>query len=108
MSNFLSRILNRWRPTLRLKFAVVVAVERDEDRFHAFCPSLKGLHADGATIEEAVHSAAQLAFLYIQSLIKHNDPIPLGLYISKEDRSVDNYPLPDNYQTKTLQIPVTA
>jgi predicted RNase H-like HicB family nuclease len=40
-----------------------VVLERDQDGCYAWCPELKGCHAQGATIEEAlanIHDAAQL------------------------------------------------
>lgn len=62
-----------------LKFKVEVIVEPDEDGFHAFCPALKGLHVDGGTREEAVANARDAVLAYVASLIKHGDPLPLGV-----------------------------
>lgn len=67
---------------LRLEFAVVI--EKDEDRFHAFCPGLKGLHVDGATEEEAMQNAAEAAQCYVASLVRHGDPLPIGPYFTAE------------------------
>jgi predicted RNase H-like HicB family nuclease len=47
-----------------------------------FCPAFKGLHADGATEKEAVRNAANAAVVYIESLISHGEPLPLGPYCS--------------------------
>ena len=65
----------------RFKFMIMVVVEPDGDKYHAFCPALPGLHVDGDTEEAAIDSAAKTASLYIRSLIKHGDPIPIGPYM---------------------------
>lgn len=57
-----------------LGFDVEIVVERDDGESHAYCPALKGLHVDGTTEEEAVRNAADAALLYMESLIKHNEP----------------------------------
>jgi predicted RNase H-like HicB family nuclease len=71
-----------------LKVKIAVEVERDGDLFYAYCPGLKGLHVDGATEEEAVHNAMEAASLYVDSMLRHNDPLPVGTYFSAEDQFV--------------------
>jgi len=65
--------------TRMIKVRLRIMVEPDDERFHAYCPELKGLHVDGATEEEALGNAKDAANAYLRSLIKHNDPIPLGV-----------------------------
>lgn len=62
-----------------IKLRIRILVEADDDGFHAYCPELKGIHVQGASEAEAVENAKMAADLYIQSLIKHDDPIPLGV-----------------------------
>lgn len=62
----------------KIIYKVEIVVEPDGDGFHAWCPALKGLHVDGATEGEATSNAGDAAIAYIQSLIKHNEPIPIG------------------------------
>jgi len=62
-----------------LNFEVYVMVEPDDDGFHVYCPALKGLHVAGATEEEALQNARDAVLAYIRSLMKHGDPIPLGI-----------------------------
>lgn len=62
-----------------IKLKVMIVVEPDEGSFHAYCPDLKGLHVDGATEEEALNNALEAVKLYVGSLLKHNDPIPIGV-----------------------------
>ncbi|MEO6196787.1 MAG: type II toxin-antitoxin system HicB family antitoxin [Dehalococcoidia bacterium] len=60
-------------------FRVDIVVEPDDGEFHAYCPALKGLHVDGGTEEEALRNASEAALAYLESLIKHNEPIPLAV-----------------------------
>lgn len=64
---------------MKMRFTVVINVETDDDQYHAFCPALKGLHVGGQTEKEAVKNAVDAAILYLQSLIEHGDPIPVGV-----------------------------
>lgn len=63
----------------QLRIRLEIVVEPDDGGFYAHCPSLKGLHAAGATEQEALQNARDAASAYLQSLIKHNDPIPVGI-----------------------------
>ncbi len=61
-----------------IDFRVTIYIEPDGTEFHAFCPVLKGLHAGGATIDEALANCKDAVIAYLQSLMKHGDPIPLS------------------------------
>ena len=65
----------------QIEFQVEIIVEPDGDEYHSYCPALKGLHACGETVEEALSNARDAATAYIESLIKHGDPIPVGVVI---------------------------
>lgn len=55
-----------------------VILEREEDGgYHAFCPTLKGCHTQGNTLEEALKNIKEAIELYIDSLKSHGDPIPV-------------------------------
>ena len=69
----------------KLEFRLVFVVEPDEGEFHAFCPALKGLHTPGVTEQEALENAKDAAAAYILSLIKHGDPIPVGVVTPRSD-----------------------
>lgn len=62
-------------------FQVQVLFEPDGENIHVYCPSLKGLHVDGKSIEEAKKNAEDAIIAYLKSLIKHGDPIPVGCEI---------------------------
>lgn len=60
-------------------YRVQVIIESDGPGFHAYCPALEGLHTYGETEKEALKNAKDAISAYLQSLIKHNDPIPIGI-----------------------------
>jgi predicted RNase H-like HicB family nuclease len=53
-----------------------VVVEEDGDRFHAYCPVLKGCHTWGHTREEAIQYIREAVELYVKDLIDAGEPIP--------------------------------
>lgn len=62
----------------RLSLRVNAVVEKDGEDYHAFAPAFKGLHVDGATPEEALQNLCKGINLYIQSLVKRGDSLPIG------------------------------
>ncbi len=65
------------------KYRVKIIIEPDGTDFHAYCPDLKGLHVPGDTEEEALVNVKDTIIAYLESLIKHGDPIPRGVQIEK-------------------------
>ena len=57
------------------KIVVTVIVEPDEDRFHAYCPGLPGIHIDGKSREEAYERARPAIELYLESMREHGEEI---------------------------------
>lgn len=54
-----------------------IIIEQDEDgMFVAKCPSLPGCFSQGKTREEALTNIKDAAEGYLESLKKHNEPIP--------------------------------
>jgi predicted RNase H-like HicB family nuclease len=68
--------LLRRKPILELRVSIVV--EPDDGRFHAYAPALKGLHVDGETQEEAFRNAREAVVVYLNSLARHHDSLPVG------------------------------
>jgi predicted RNase H-like HicB family nuclease len=62
-----------------IRFTVGIVVEPDEDQYHAYAPALKGLHVGGRTEKEAIKNAIDATHLYLETLLKHGDPIPLAV-----------------------------
>ena len=93
------------RYNVSLDFCVSVVLERDGDEFHAYCPALKGLHVSGTTEKEAISNAKDAACAYLESLIKHKDPIPVGVIIEKQTmEEVPSLGSKHYPQTKDLMI----
>jgi DNA-binding transcriptional MerR regulator len=62
-------------------------IEEDGDRFHAYCPVLKGCHIWGRSREEAIQYIEEAVELYVEDLIKAGEPIP-GLGWAEKVRPV--------------------
>ena len=62
-----------------LKFWVRIVVEKDGEGFYSYTPSLKGIHMGGDTPEEAFDNTREAAMLYLKSMLKHGDPIPIDV-----------------------------
>jgi predicted RNase H-like HicB family nuclease len=59
-------------------YSFTVILEREEDGgYHAFCPALRGCHAQGATYEEACANIEDAVALYIGSLRAHKEKVPV-------------------------------
>ena len=71
-------------PIQTIDFAVQIIVEPDEGGFYAYCPALKGLHVGGDTEEEALQNARDATIAYLHSLIRHGEPIPIGITATTE------------------------
>jgi predicted RNase H-like HicB family nuclease len=58
-------------------YRYTVILESEEDGgYHAFCPTLKGCHTQGDTLEEAIASVQEAILLYLESLEASQEPIP--------------------------------
>lgn len=73
-----------------IKIKLQLEIERDGDKFHAYCPALKGLHVDGDTEKETIEAAHDAASAYILSLIEHNDPLPVGCNVNEFQANLFN------------------
>lgn len=74
-----------------------VVVERDEDRWHAYCPALEqhGAATWGYTHEAALASIEEVVKLVVESLIEHGDPVPIS-------------PSPPTYVPEAPEVAVTV
>jgi len=88
-----------------ITFNIAVYVEPDGGGFHAFCPALPGLHADGATEREAFRAAGEAAAGYLKSMLKHGEPIPIGMTQVEEEQTCICTPASARF---VEQIPVTV
>lgn len=90
-----------------MKIQVSVVLERDEDRFHAYCPAFQGLHIDGRSEEQALERTRTALELYMNSLSRHDDPLPVGPYCVVEDDMSPSaeYRVPADAILKNIEIP---
>jgi len=88
----------------KVVFKIQVVVEPVEKGFHGYCPALKGLHTDGKTVEEAFANAYDAAQAYIRSLIKHGDPIPVGVLLKDSGKKANQRYRKGNHQVRELLI----
>lgn len=60
------------------KHHFTVILEREEDGgYHAFCPALKGCHAQGETLDEALANIREAIEAYLESLRAHGEVPPV-------------------------------
>ena len=58
-------------------YRYTIILEREEDGgYHASCPTLKGCHTQGDTLDEAVANMHEAIAVYLESLRVHGEPIP--------------------------------
>ena len=53
-----------------MKFEIRVVIEEDADRFHGYCPDLRGVHVDGDTVEEARENIREAATQHLEYIAK--------------------------------------
>lgn len=59
-----------------------VIIEEDGDRYHAYCPALRGCRTWGHTKAEAFQYVQEAVELYLEALIEDGEPIP-GVGLAK-------------------------
>ncbi|MGH9777840.1 MAG: type II toxin-antitoxin system HicB family antitoxin [Candidatus Acidiferrales bacterium] len=59
-----------------MKFRVVLEPDFESGGYVASCPALPGCHSQGETRDEALANIREAIQGYIESLKKHNQPIP--------------------------------
>ena len=60
-----------------MTYHYTIILERQADgSFHAFCPTLKGCHSQGDSLEEAIDNIREAIQAYLESVKAHGEPIP--------------------------------
>lgn len=54
----------------------VILEKQQSGGYHAFCPALKGCHAQGKTVEESLEKITEAIELYVESLVADHQPVP--------------------------------
>jgi predicted RNase H-like HicB family nuclease len=84
---------------------VTVIVEPDGEGFHAYCPALPGLHVGGDTEEEGLENAREAIVAYIASLLKHNEPVPIGPDLTLFSAGMGEVPQVPAWMVHEIQLP---
>lgn len=93
-------MLNKFWKRSEIPVKVTVFIEKDGDVFYAYSPTMPGVHVEGETEAEVKQNIKEAANAYLISLIKHNDPLPIGTTITEP-------PLAESY-TFTQYLSATA
>jgi predicted RNase H-like HicB family nuclease len=73
------------------RLGIIICIEKDGPGYHAYCPKLKGLHVYGDTEDEAKINAKDAILAYLMSLVKHDEPIPAGLFHIDEEKDATSF-----------------
>ena len=58
-------------------YRYTIILEREPDGgFHAYCPTLKGCHSQGDSLDEAIDNIREAIAVYLESVAAHGEPIP--------------------------------
>jgi predicted RNase H-like HicB family nuclease len=61
-----------------MNYRYTLVLEREpEGGYHVFCPALPGCHSQGDTVDEAIANGTEAIEAYLESLIAHNEPLPV-------------------------------
>lgn len=72
------------------EISVFVEVEKDGSCYHAFAPALKGLHVEGSSEKEALKNAKEAIDVYLESLYRENEELPIGQYLTVKYEPIKN------------------
>ena len=61
---------------MTLRYTIVMEREPDGG-YHAYCPTLPGCHSQGDSFDDTVANAQEAIELYLESLVAHNEPLPI-------------------------------
>jgi predicted RNase H-like HicB family nuclease len=64
------------------KFVLPVVIEKDDDGYFVYCPSLQGCYTQGDTYEEALANIQDAMRLHIQDRLAKGESIPTSDTIS--------------------------
>ena len=104
--SWLDRLKSSFARKREMLLSVTVVVVRDDHGYHAYCPAFKGLHMDGDTEQETLKRTRDGLRLYLRSLARHGDPLPVGpdCMIEGECSSSPEHLAPANSILKKVDI----
>ncbi len=63
------------KPVTTYRYTIILEREPDGG-FHAYCPTLKGCHSQGDSLDEAIDNIREAIDVYLESVEAHGEPIP--------------------------------
>ncbi len=90
---------------LVIRFKVGIVIEKDSIGYIAYCPALKGLAVEGDTKEEVKKNFANAFISYINSALKHGDPLPICSTFKVSSAVapiIENIDVPINFNCSSL------
>ncbi len=58
-------------------YRYTIILEREPNGgFHAYCPTLKGCHSQGDSLDEAIDNIREAIEIYLERVEAHGEPIP--------------------------------
>ncbi len=94
---------------MRIHIGADIAIVKDGEGFHAFCPSFSWVHAYGKTEKDALEEARDGIIASVLSLHKHNEPIPCCTVV-EEDMVPEEFAAPKRifHETIPVSLPCAA
>lgn len=71
----------------RMPVEVTVCVDKDEPGYHAYPLGFSGVNVGGETVEEAMKNVEDGIYLYLESIVKHREPLPVGPHLRVKEES---------------------
>ena len=88
-----------------MKLLIEVVIEPDgEDRFHAYSPACRGVHIDGSTEAETLARMKDALRLYLDSMVRHDEPLPLGPHCVDADDDAGVYRVPPGARLRPVEL----
>lgn len=75
-----------------IELQISTVITQDGEGFYAYVPAFKGLHVDGSTEQEVKEHVVEAIAVYLESLIEHGDPLPIGPHLTVHEKTTYEVP----------------
>ena len=83
----MNKMMRMFRKPTEIAVSVTAYIEKDKNGFYAYCPTMPGLHVEGETDAEVKDNVRDAVSAYLLSLVKHNDPLPMGTTVTERPKA---------------------
>ncbi len=103
----MARTVRAIEEKINMKTRVTVVIESDGEQFHAFCPSLPGIHSNAPTVEEARDRTIPAIERYLDFLDEQGGPNPMGPDLDMEagNEFIHLLPNPTGSTIQSVEVP---